>query len=359
MYISDIITILRSNLPKYSNSFSEKVQISSISYAAGVVTVVTVEDHGLEVDQQITIVDCKQLVPIATIARVDQTATLTTSLDHDQTLDYASSDEQPDIEISGCSVAAYNGPWAPEDIPTRRIVGFEVPGAPADAIDGFLVEKSVAGYSGLKTVKLVIGPKTFTFETTKVLPPTGLGGYVHLDIRISGAIDIDRIIEAYSKHTNGNYWAFVVPDNSTASKSRQSENDSTYTPTKGDEFRQKLITPFDIFIFVPSKNDINGRASYDAAVFESVGIYKSLLGYAAPSPYTIDSFSKIIIEGHGPERYMKAYYVHRFGFSITDELVIDDTIDIENDVAFRDIDFDFLNDFDETIIENSLETDEE
>lgn len=358
MYLKDVIELLRDSLPKNSDKFSEKIAISTITYAAGIVTVVTVADHGLETGGYTSIVGAKQKTPITSIVTTDSVALVTTTIDHDQTLDYDSSSEQPKLVIAGVTVVLYNGSWRPVTIPSRRALTFEIVGAPGPAVDGYLLENSVDGFSGLKTITK-INDTTFTFATDKPLAAEGLGGYIHHSVRIVGAISIDRVLTGYSKKAIDKWWAFIVPDDTTASKNRQTLNDSTYSPTKGDEYRQKINTPFNIYYIVPSKDDMSGRQSYDNVIAETVSLFKSILGYSIPSPYTITSFSKIILESHGPDTFFKSYYVHRFSFSITDEIIIDDINTVRDDVAFRDIDFDFYNDFDEKIMDNTLKTDEE
>ena len=358
MYLRDIITQLRTELPKSSDKFSEKLTISSITFLAGIVTVVTTTDHGLESGDTATIVDAKQKTQITTLTRVGTTVTMVTTTPHDQTKDYIDPSEQPPIVIGGSSIAAYNGSWAIESTDNRTTITFEITTTPADADDGYLEENSVGGYSGIKEVT-VLDSTTFTFETDKSLTSEGIGGFVHTDIRVAGALDVELAKEAYTKQEPDNYWMFVVPIIASASKDRHTENDSTYSLVKGDDYRQKVIAPFEIYVFIPSTGDIAGRASYDSMVEESVGLYRSLLRFKLPTPYTNDTFNRIIFETHGPEEFVKPYYIHKFTFSVTEELMISDSNTTSEDVAFRDIDLKIQNTFDVTIMETSLETDEE
>lgn len=358
MYLKDIITQLRTELPKNSDKFSEKVAIGTITHSGGTVTVVTSSAHGLSTGDVCTIVDAKEKTPITSITEDDGIATVTTTIAHDQTLDYQDIADQPQVTIGGADVAAYNSSWDLLTVPSRNIFTFEITGSPTDASTGYVLENSVGGFSGIKTITKV-NSTTFTFITDKILADEGLGGYVHSDMRITGGISLDICKQAYSKQLLNDWWAFVVPVDVNASKNRQTDNDSTYSPTKGDEYRQKIISGFELYIFIPSKTDRAGRRSYDQVIAESVAIFKSLLGYSLPNPYTIDDFSKIILDGHGPEEFTGAWYIHRFTFNITDELIIDDINTTSEDVAFRDIDYDILNSFDTIIMDNSLETDEE
>ncbi|UCF50255.1 MAG: hypothetical protein JSU91_01885 [Thermoplasmatales archaeon] len=358
MFLRDVITQLRKELPKNSDKFSEKVDISTITYAAGVVTVVTSSAHGLDTGDVCTIVDSKQKTPISSIVTTDFIATVTTSIPHDQTLDYQSIADQPEITIGGADVSEYNGDWALNTVPNRNTFTIELTENPDDATIGYILENSVGGFSGIKTVTKV-NDTTFTFTTSKELASEGFGGYVHYDLRISGGVSLDVCKLAYSKQLSNNWWAFVTPIATNASKNRQTDNDSTYSPTKGDEYRQKLVSGFEVYFFVPSRSDIAGRASYDECIQESKYIFKSLLGFNLPNPYSIDDFSSIIFESHDAEEFTGAWYIHRFTFNITNEIIIDDINTTSDDVAFRDINYDIVNSFDTIIADNSLKTDQE
>jgi hypothetical protein len=356
MYLRDAVTLLRQEIPKYSTKFSESSNISSIVHAAGVVTVITLTDHGLTTGDAATIVDAKQRTPISSITVANGIATAVTTIQHDLTLDYESSDDQPSITISGVTISAYNGTWTLSSVPSRTTFTFAITGSPAAASDGYLLEPSVDGFSGLKEVTKV-NDTTFTFTTSKPLASEGQGGTVHNDFRITRSASIERFIEAYSKQLTNDWWGIVTPEPVIASKNRNILSDSTDMPTPGDEYRQKLISVFSLYLLIPSKSDIAGGGSYDEVISESAGIFKSLLGAALQSPYTIGSFSKIILESHQFHSFLKAYYIHQFNFSITDQIIIDDFNTTSDDVAFRDIDFDILNNFDETLMDNTLQLD--
>ncbi len=154
------------------------------------------------------------------------------------------------------------------------------------------------------------------------------------------------------------YWAFVVPSDSVASKSRHTATDATAIQTSGDDFRQKVITPFNIYLFIPTKNEIAGRASYDDMVLITSAIFKSILGASLPSPYYIESFSRVVFEAHGHFAYSGAYYIHKMEFSVVDDLIIEDTIRTFDDVAFRDLDCDIINSEDEIIADSTIKLDE-
>ena len=344
MFIRDVITQLRQELPLYTDKFTDKIGITSSSFAAGVVTIVTSATHGLDTDDIINIVDCQEKVPISDIITVDDIATVTTTTDHDLTLDWQDRKEQPPVEIIESTIGNYNGSQVLTEVPSRTTFQFNITGSPAQASDGFILSESFEGYSGIKTVT-VIDSTTFTFTTSKILTANGNGGFVHSNIRVSGGVDIDRSISAYSKQSTNEYWIMVIPESTAASKSRQSENDATDQNIKGNAYRQKILPVIDVYMFIPSSQNFSGREAYDRAIEESIGLFRSLLGWRVPSPYTIKEYASIIFENHQPFLYNTSYYIHKFQFSTLQEITFCDTFIQKGDVAFRDIDMDMTVDF--------------
>ncbi len=344
MFLRDVITQLREELPLYTNKFTEQFNISSSSFSGGVVTIVTESAHGLENDDVINIVDCQEKVPISDITTADDIAVATTTIDHDLTLDFQDSDDQPPVDIIEVSISAYNGTHVLLGVSSRTRFSFSLLGTPAQASDGFLLRDSFEGYSGIKTVT-VVDSTTFTFTTTKTLTANGNNGIVHSTIRIIGGVDIDRAQDAYSKQSKNDYWIMVIPETTTASKSRQLENDATDQNVKGDAYRQKTLPVVNIYMFIPSSDNFSGREAYDSAIEESVGLFRSLLGWRVPSPYSISEYAAMIFEAHQPFLYNGSYYIHKFEFSTLQEVVCSDIFAKKGDVAFRDIDMNMTIDF--------------
>lgn len=337
MYLRDVISQLRKEIPKFSDKFTNQLSIVSSSFSGGVVTIVTASAHGLETNDIVNVVDCQEKVPITNITTISDVATVTTSIDHDQTLDYQDQADQPPIGITESSVLAYNGSFSIKDILSRTSLTFDIAGSPAVASDGFLLRDSVDGYSGIKEIT-VIDATTFTFTTTKTLTTNGNGGVIHSSIRVSGDVDIERFTQAYSKQGVNEYWLAVIPESTTASKSRNVLSDATEQNVKGDAYRQKTLPIIEVYMFIPTSNEYSGRSAYDSAIDESIGLFKSLLAWRIPSPYSIKEYASVIFENHQPYLYNTAYYIHRFQFSTLQEIVCGDLFVSSGDVAFRDID---------------------
>jgi len=358
MYLKDLITKLRLEIPKYSEKYSTKLTISTISSIAGLVTVKTSSAHNLQANEIINVIGTTKKTAITSIITSNDIATLTTTTNHDQTLDYVDSDDQPPITIAECSIVNYNGSHTLSDVISRKVLKFNKTGSPADASDGFLLENINIGFNGLYTVNTIIDSTTFTYILNTSLTATGDGGYVHSDMRISGDVDIERFVNSgYSKQTTDKYWICIVPESTTASKSRHVESDATAQHTQGDDFRQRLLPVVGFYLFIPNNNKLSGRSAYDSALDESVNLFASILGFFVSSPYNDNFQSRLIIESHEPYLYNTSFYVHKFTFSAAFDLSDNDIVTTKSDVAFRDISLSEINENDETIMSTDIELD--
>lgn len=338
MYLRDVITQLRNKLPNFSNSFSEQLALSALSFSGGLVTASTATAHGYATGDILNIIAAQENVPITSISTVDGVATVVTSSDHGLTLDYQDPINQPEVEIFDCTVSGYNGSFVLVSVDNRTQFSFTIIGNPGAATDGGVKKLSPAGYSGLKEITVTTST-AFTYVAEN-LTANGVGGVAHSDLRISGDIDIERFGEAYSKQATAKLWLAVVPNPTAASKSRHSLNDSTSQFTEGQEYRQNILPAVNIYLFVPTSNKLSGRGAYDTAIEESIPLFNSLLTFKIASPYCISNYSGITFEAHGPFNYNSAFYVHEFTFSTVQQLVIGDGYTPNLDVAFRDIEFD-------------------
>ena len=95
--------------------------------------------------------------------------------------------------------------------------------------------------------------------------------------RISGGVNIEKIRESYTAKNTNKLWAFVILGDPTISKNRHVESDATDTQGSGDDFRQRMITPFGVFVFVPATSEIAGMQARDQMEDVRPFLYKSLL----------------------------------------------------------------------------------
>lgn len=348
MKATDIIKQLQAVLPSVTDLFTGKIAISSLSYAAGIVTAVAPR-HGLTTGKYANIVGATNPIAIDSITRVGTVATVVTLSDHDLTLgpiDIKNGGKT--VDLTGATEAEFNGSFTLASVLNRRTFTITVADAGATAATGspLLQNGSVPpGFNGRYPVT-VIDPDTFTYPVSQVLFATAGGApFVKPDARISGAASVDRAVNAYSKQNANDLWAFVVLGDVIASKNRETRSDMTDTMTRRTAWKQRMTQPFTVFVFVGTKDDRGGLTARDLMEDVSVALFKSLLGVKFDTGYFASNQYATTFINHGFSEYSTAFYVHEFNFELAADITFDDTVGYDFDTAFRDISLGVVPDF--------------
>jgi hypothetical protein len=358
MKASDIITQLRRSLPGLTNLFSDEVTISTLSKTGSTVTATTSSAHGLSIGDYVYVVGAARKTPVASITRSGAIASATTSSPHDLTEVW-----HPTVEITGADQAEYNGTSTLLSANTRNTFTFTVDSGATTPATGtmFLLEPYRRGFNGWVQVATVPDTTTFTYSSDDSFTASAQGDMkVRKLPRISGALSVDRAVEAYTRMNQDNFWGFVVLGDVTASRDRYNFTDAIATHTTGSMFRQVLLNNIDFYVFVPTKDTLSGRLERDVMTDVSTYLYKSLLGrtystYLVDEPATVLNFAS-----HGVFVWNNGFYVHRFSFETTTELTKNDVTEPEFTRAFRDVEFDFNNQgFGEEILSTNVNLDDE
>ena len=120
-------------------------------------------------------------------------------------------------------------------------------------------------------------------------------------------------------------------------KAREYDNDGTYTPATMIEYRQQFLKPFNVYWFIPTINDISGRAASDESEEVEKLLIKALCG--VPFPFLFNEKNDYLMAATGESlfEYNTAYYVHEYSFEISGYIDQRDIVPPELNVAFRDI----------------------
>ncbi|MDH3325171.1 MAG: hypothetical protein OEM38_00475 [Gammaproteobacteria bacterium] len=349
MKLSHIISQLAVVLPKYTDLFTDNLAVN-LAYSAGTVTATSATAHGLATGDYTTITDAVFPTQIASITRAGNIATVTTVTNHDLTFGY-----HPSVNIGGADQSDYNGDKALLSVPTRKAFTCAVTNDPVTPATGSMfLNEDILGYNGRYQVTTV-SPTVFTYPITQT-PFGSSTGFSKSNIRISGGVTYDRLISAYTEQDIDKVYCFVVPQPSTISRDSKVQNDATVNITAGVSVQIREIENFSVYIFVPSK-DIAGRVAYDQIEDIAPFVYKSLVGVKLPSGLTEERWAGISPLGHGFHAYSGSVYIHAFEFQAIRDLSLADTADLDESVAFRDIDINTLNDFDNMITNANVNLD--
>lgn len=348
-----IIRQLYDTVPFITDYFSETVNVTSLSRSGSTVTAITSVPHGLLTGQYVNITGAKTPTLITSLTQSNGIATAVTNQDHDLT----EGGWFPNVEISGANQSGYNGTFELLRVPNRITFTYKLtsnPTSPATSTgDILLLTAGIGTYNGRYAVT-VVNSTTFTYQidSTPYSPPSGTIS-LKKNIRISGAATLDRAVEGYTKQATNKLWAFVVLDDTQINKDRFLRNDMVATRSTADDYRMRVIKNFSVYIFAPSTEGISARTERDLMEDIEVILYKSLLAIKIPSPYTEPTWSLVTPSGNGISEYNRAYYIHRFQFQTSFDILIEDTAYNPFTRAFRDISlnyYDFTEPLDGQII---------
>jgi len=330
----NIIAQLQSVLPLYTDYFSDSYDIVSLTRSENTVTAQTSIPHNLSVGDWLVIKGALTSFTLNSLTRIGTTAHGITNNPHDLTENY-----QENVNIIDADQIEYNGEHKLLTVPNRKNFTFYVEGNPATPATGDikLIENIAVGYNGWHEITGV-DTDTFTYQIETEPESPALGTITaKTRARISGAVSIDRAIQSYTKKNTDKMWGFVVLGTAAANKDRQTYSDATFSPGKGEIYRQEIVQPFNIYVFVPTTSTISGRKERDQMDDVLVALCKSLLRVKFPSGFYEVPYSGVVFSSHAFYDYVQAYYVHEFIFETSAWIVYEDTVDPDYNVAFRDI----------------------
>jgi len=341
--VSTIINQLIAVLPILTDKFSDTVPVTEITRSGSTATVTTTVDHGLAVNDLVHISGALSPLTLESLTRVDDIVTGVTFENHDLTEGF-----QKVIEIEGADQLEYNGAFDLLSVPNRKTFTYQIATTPVTPATGTIIvfDGKDRGYNGVFVVVSVPTTTTFTYILvgTPISPAHGLIS-AKKNFRISGGVDIDRIIAAYSKQPfTDDLWLFVIPGRTSTTKNRQFDNDTTYSPVAGIEYRQQMFEQYSLYVFFPTKDEIAARGARDEAQDIRRLIFKSILGVNFVFQVNETNVYLMSFVEDGIAAYTGPYYVHQYLFEITAYINSCDIVEPELSVAFREIDLNIKQD---------------
>lgn len=341
MKLSDVITQLVVLLPTFTEKFTDTVQVSELtrSGATTKMTAKCLDQHHVETGDAVCILNAEMHIAVSSLTRVGIVGTVVTATDHDFTNAIA-----PEITISGADDVEFNGTFKRINVVNRRTITFQMADSgPTSSANGVLenAESALRQYDGTYKVTSVPNTTEFTFDhpTTSLADPTGDAIVARVKPRISGAIDITRAIAAYTKQALGKYYLVGVVGDVSASQSRQIHSDAVDNFQRGTFLRQQLIQNLSLFVIIPVSQEIAARQSRDDAEELFRAITRSLVNSSFDSYLHVGKQGPIQFIRHGVFDYNTSVYVHEYAFQQIVDLVFEDSVGFDLDVAFREIDF--------------------
>lgn len=348
MRTSDVVAQLAVLLPRYTGVLTRNVPVESMTRFLATPTVVEARcssKHGLSVGDAVSIVGARTPIAISSFARSGTVGTITTSSDHDRTLRTGGSQALSKVAtVSGAAEAEFNGQFVILQVRNRReILVSMADSGPAVATGSPILEdgeSQLRSYESTYSVISADSPTTFEINQPVVSLPNPVGEIeARTKPRITASVTYERMRAAYTEQKLTDLWLCVSLDDVAASKDRGIRSDAVANHQRGStEFRQQVVQPLTLYLFVPAAAEISGRSARDQAEDFFRPLCRSLLFSKFDSGLYVGKQGALQFDGHGTHDYDTAVYVHRYSFQQVVDLVFEDTVGPDLDVAFRDVD---------------------
>lgn len=204
---------------------------------------------------------------------------------------------------------------------------------------------STINYLSPNNFEITLSENAFPFSGWAV---DGSNAKIYANHRITGSLNLETASAAYTKQNPEALYIFVTKgdssgENTFASQSRYSNLDSTDIRTTNVYYQQNIIERFTVNLFVPSTYSIAGRQSIDTSELMKPILFKSILGKKFPSLYKQGIAGNVTYISDSYQAYNSAYYVHGYFFERIDSINIDDCVDREYNYPIDYINLDYIN----------------
>ena len=348
MKIREIEEQLRTYLPMFVDYFSTWNPITSYTSVTNTTTIVGTTIHNLIVGDVVSFKDVLFPNPITSLTQVDGVGTLITTYPTDITHPYKET-----VTISGATETSYNGTFDIVSVINRSTITFTIDsGAPVTATGSpILTESGLARYNNLFNVVSVPTATSFTFtNVSEDFVSTGTPTFnIYKDNRIAGDITPERATASYSKQDDGDFWMFIVSEDSVASDSRAVNSDFVQEYVSGDFYRNLTQEKFALYVYVPAIAVITPVDAQDICRNElKMALIKTLAGFFPAKLFYNDYQGTYYISDEFHD-YTTSYYVHKFTFAAQVTVALED-IFIPRSYAINDIHIDYVKESDTTNI---------
>jgi hypothetical protein len=349
MRIIPIVNQLAKYLPSYTQKFTTTFNIIGATQANGTATITTQEPHNLSVGAYVGINGIVPYIPITELYPLNQSTTdieIKTTIDNALTSQFDFKLKQPytitppKAYLYNSVTPALNGGFDIIGIPNRYTAQVSGPtGLIYPIVElGYIEKYAYNTYNGVKTITAVQDSTMFSYTVSNTEPTlTNNSGTYYTTPRIAGCVNLDRAIKLYTAQNDGNYWMFVSPAESLASKDPYTLNDGLASLNLGVEFRQKLIDSINIDVFMPTTSTINAATVIDDAETIKIALFKSLLRFTAAQQYNAPSIFQMVFDSSFLQAYEKAYLIYRYTFQTRYDVTYYDTFNGNEFYPFRDI----------------------
>jgi len=344
MKASSIVNRIKAVLATYTEGFSNLIDINTLTCATTTITANTINPHGLNTGDYVTIKGAKEPITLTTLTRSDNIVTAVSATDH-KLIDpskYSAQWLPIMVEISGANPAEYNGSFKLLTVADDNTFTFEItttPASPAVAA-GQLLLKDESGYNGYKQIT-VTTPNDFTYSTLQTLQSPAAGTIkMSVATKVSGVASPNNIVEYYNKNGAGvlDDRIFVYIDDDVVYRNDTVGNDISSQQNSNLDYFYQLQESFSIFVVTPGKDSLQGIQAADRARSYRVPLLKAIANFQFESDLTDTNYQPAYYTGSSTDDYIKAFYVQRFDFGAITYIQNSDVNQDSNSSLLKEID---------------------
>lgn len=342
MKASEIVNHLQKWLPQQTNRFTRNFPVT-IDRAGDLVTVTSAtQGHQLQVGDAVAFAGAYTPINIISIDRVGTVATVKTASRHN----FTTGDRQTSsvVTISGANEDEFNGtfPFLACLTPTKFTMQVEDDGPTEVSGDPILLngEPYLRTYNRTFRVGSVLSPVAFTLTDSRdLVAPVG-SIECRAKPQITGAVDYNSAIEAYTAQETPGLWAFVCLDDEISSVSRFLSNDAIEVFNSSNDLQQRMIQSFSIYVIADTSGEIAGRPSTDEMQDLKLFLSRCLIGKRFDSDWNQPAESGVVWDSMGVQGYYQSHMTYRFSFQQMNVVCRGSSFKAMEDYALREINLD-------------------
>jgi len=325
--ISDVVARLITRIPLHTDIFSEGIGVdidSSEVLADGrTVEVTTDTAHSLSVDEKIIVKNAEVKNDIVDVVEKTEGIEITLNNKHDYR---AGTERKITIADTGTD---YDGESEILQVVSDCKLTIPKKAGVITPVEGAIWEDRPYSGNGVMVITEVPGENIFRYEIQTESPSLPVNPLRNIEIirglRIAGAADPDRAIQAYSKRGAGRSWLFVLFPADDVSHDRHSMTDAIATFGDGAEGRLRIVANFDVVGILPVSSFCGVDEVEKANGELKTAVIKALYGIKSPQGTLSDNF-KMIYTGSSTLTYDSTVYIRNYSFQVP------------HDVTFRNVD---------------------
>jgi len=342
---ANIANRLKEVVSKYTDIFSDSLNILTLTSLTGTATCTTTTDHGLTTGDFVTIRNAKQVINLVSLIRTGASVAVVTVEEHNLVDPSGFDPSLQDgllVEISGATPTEYNGTFKLLTVTDRNNFTFEIATTPVSpaTTPGTFLESDFEVYNGYISIT-VTGLDAFTYAISAAAQVLAVGTMeVTIANRIAWAATPERIAAYFNQDANRvlQNWMFVLVGAKSIYKDDTTATDPQSTTHINEGFFYESQQDFSVFIFIPSKNELLGGFASDLARSLELAILRSLANFQISSDLSESVLQPAIYVGNDIEDYLVAFYVHRYDFISTGYIQEEDTVEVDPGAVFEVVD---------------------